>query len=136
MADMPVMRARTVSRANLATFLKNPELIKAFEALVSDVVTALPDAVNTFADVANDAYASALLAMGAAAAARAETARLGQVLAQVETVLMLQRDRGAEIALLRQRFDALEVLIQTLQHPNLDTLRAQIEELKSIVLGA
>jgi hypothetical protein len=43
-ATRPAVRTRPLTRDKLATFLGNPELIKAFEALSEDVSTTLPNA--------------------------------------------------------------------------------------------
>jgi hypothetical protein len=59
MADAVVTRTKKITRDKLAKFLPNHEAIKAFEDLVHDVVTTLPDAIDSAATL----DASQVLAM-------------------------------------------------------------------------
>ena len=45
MAERPAVKVQRIGRDKLAMFLPNREAIKAFEHLVDDVATVLPDAV-------------------------------------------------------------------------------------------
>jgi len=45
MADTPIIKTKRITREKLATVFKNHELIKAFENLQDDVVSALPEAI-------------------------------------------------------------------------------------------
>jgi len=66
-ADVAV-RTVPVTRGKLASFLPNHELVKAFEALTSDVGQTLPDAIITAQQDAAAAQAAAQAALDAVAA--------------------------------------------------------------------
>ena len=73
MAERPAVKVQRMGRDKLALFLPNREAIKAFEHLVEDVATTLPDA----------AFANAAAAELAAAAAAAAQADADDALAQL-----------------------------------------------------
>ena len=52
MADRPEIKSRQLTRDDLAQFLPNPKLIRAFELMTEDVTITLPDAI---ADSGSDA---------------------------------------------------------------------------------
>lgn len=133
----PAVRSRAISRSNLATFLKSPELIKQFEDLTSDVATVLPVAVGETAQMVSDAAEVAILAMTAAAAAKSQADRLAGLVEELSLLARTQRTPNSEIARLQQRIEVMEMALLALQRgSNIDALRKQIDDLQTIVLGA
>lgn len=45
MAERPPIKSRQLTRDDLAQFLPNPKLIRAFELITEDVTVTLPDAI-------------------------------------------------------------------------------------------
>ena len=76
MAERPAVKVQRIGRDKLALFLPNREAIKAFEHLVEDVATTLPDAVFAGATETESAAAAAAAAQADADDALAQLAAL------------------------------------------------------------
>lgn len=76
MAERPAVKVQRMGRDKLALFLPNREAIKAFEHLVDDVATVLPDAALANATAAELAAAAAAAAQADADAALTAIAAL------------------------------------------------------------
>lgn len=106
------MSRSKLTRNQLAKFLPNPEAIKAFELLLSDVGTKIPDDLEGIGAEASNAAAAA----GAALAALAEVANgLAMALlapareaAPVDTYAPPSNDSSSEIEEIKRRLAALE----------------------------
>lgn len=106
------MSRSKLTRNQLAKFLPNPEAIKAFELLLSDVGTKIPDDLEGIGAEASNAAAAA----GAALAALAEVANgLAMALlapareaAPVDTYTPPSSDSSSEIEEIKRRLAALE----------------------------
>lgn len=70
MASRPAVKVRPITRDKLATFLGSHELITAFENLVEDVATTIPDDTETLSIAVDAAQETADGAIVSAAAAR------------------------------------------------------------------
>ena len=79
MAERPAVKVQRIGRDKLAMFLPNREAVKAFEHLVDDVATVLPDAA-----LANATAAELAASAAAAAQADADAAGLAAAAAQAD----------------------------------------------------
>lgn len=101
---MPDVRTRVVTRDTLRRALGNHEMIRAFEALVEDVGTTLPGAVDDVASVAEAASTDASVASASAAAAQWLVGVVADAVAADPTTSALR----AEVAELRAQVQALQ----------------------------
>lgn len=109
-------QSRPINRDKLATFLKSPELIRAFEAWSADLTANIPAAVKTAEDAAVAAQASADQAQDAAdaAAMSAQQAQLvaSQALSATEAIVQSPIE---QIAAMREQISALTAVVKGLQ---------------------
>lgn len=153
------MRPVRLSRADLQQFLKDPKVIKQFENLVYNLQNLVPPAIDEGNAIALDAQTSAAFAQEAANTARGLSDKLTMITRDLVALQGVQRAPGGDIQRLVQRVEAmestllaltranctfqlaqrvayLEGMLLTLTRNNTDALRKQIDELRSLVLGA
>lgn len=55
-SNLPSVSTRTLTRDQLAEFIKNPRTLIAFNRMMSDVQTTLPDSIQSVADEIDELY--------------------------------------------------------------------------------
>ena len=135
MADRINVRSRRLTRDELATVFKTPRLIKAFEDLYEDMISTIPDAIESTDGTTEDATAAAFLAHGAAQAAQTAATRLEQLIGDLRALVLTARDESVRLQRIEKRLDDIETRI-LLQRPPTNDLQRQIDDLRTLILGS
>lgn len=111
MADI-VVKSRKLTRQQLATFLKNPHLIKAFEDLQEDVIVTIPDSISSGSVYTSGATELATLAAQSAAIALSAANRATQLAGELQALIASARSPG-NLAEIERRLSELEARAYT-----------------------
>jgi hypothetical protein len=118
-----------LNRAKLAQVFKDPETLRAFEAVLQGVSTTLPADVTVALLTANDARSRAITA-------QSEVDALEILFADTDALVKTGRDRGAEIHSLMRRIEDLEARLLAAERNARRDYRREIEDLQTLVMTA
>lgn len=130
------LKTKAITRDKLAKVFKDHELIKLIENIADDLSKAVPQDMESVEQIANEAQQAAVLAIGAVKAAQGAADRLEKLIEQARIEMLLQPDLRSTVEAQRQRIAELEARIESTRTPDLAGLQRQIDELKTLVIGA
>lgn len=136
MADPVAVLTRRITRDKLAKVFNNHEAIKLIEDLTRDVGTTLPGAVNlNIADIQN-ATQAAMIAVGAAAAAKASAFNAETMARDVTALLKTMRNQSRSSLAESVARESIS-LLQTIrtQASDISTLRRELDEVRALIQG-
>lgn len=129
---MDRIQPRQLTRDQLATFLKSPELIRAFERYIDAISTGVPDALSQTQAIAVMAQDGASSARGAAR--RAESAAMESLVLQSQETARAVRSMADRLERAAAEQQALLLTLRT-QASTIHQLQRQVEDLRALTLG-